>query len=352
MLIISFVVTLTVIVIITIWLHIFLKDYITNFDKGVQKKKQYWIQVIKQCEISGNYHMQKRKIIRLANPQFLKAFYSLLIENENEVCRILEQNDYQICRIIKKNNSKTVKAYFAYILGKIPENEKKVLEKYSDLMFEFLTKDSVYMRENALKVLYHLGNSEKIVRAFECLSEQYIFHSVKLLTDGLMTYGGSSEELVRDLCNSMTKYKECYQTAIVNFISYQGISEYDDVLLMFLRATTYIDLKCSILRLIGRNVSEDNKRILIEYLRMDKEESNWETASVAARMLGNYVGDEGVIEVLSRAICSRNWYVRNNSAISLSQICTSPKDLTTIFEGGDSYAIQALTYALKKQEEK
>lgn len=121
---------------------------------------------------------------------------------------------------------------------------------------------------------------------------------------------------------------------------------------MFLRATTYIDLKCSILRLIGRNVSEDNKRILIEYLRMDKEESNWETASVAARMLGNYVGDEGVIEVLSRAICSRNWYVRNNSASSLSQICTSPKDLTTIFEGGDTYAIQALTYALKKQEEK
>lgn len=91
---------------------------------GVQKKKQYWIQVIKQCEISGNYHMQKRKIIRLADLQSLKAFYSLLIENENEVCRVLEKNNYQICRIIKKNNSKTVKAYFAYILSKIPENEK------------------------------------------------------------------------------------------------------------------------------------------------------------------------------------------------------------------------------------
>ena len=85
MLIISFVVALTVIVIITICLHIFLKNYITNFDKGVQKKKQYWIQAIKQCEINENYHMQKRKIIRLANPQFLKAFYSLLAEEENGV---------------------------------------------------------------------------------------------------------------------------------------------------------------------------------------------------------------------------------------------------------------------------
>ena len=90
-LIIGFVAASVIIVALTMVLHFFLNDYLKNFEKGVQKKKEYWLKIINRSTENKNYHMSWREIKKLTSPQFLKAFYSLLTENGKDACQLLEQ---------------------------------------------------------------------------------------------------------------------------------------------------------------------------------------------------------------------------------------------------------------------
>ncbi|MGN0435567.1 MAG: hypothetical protein ACI4D8_02935, partial [Wujia sp.] len=63
-----------------------------------------------------------------------------------------------------------MKAYFSFILCSLSYKDQNISPAYDRLMFHYLMNKSVYIRENALKALYHLGREDSVVYAFELLS--------------------------------------------------------------------------------------------------------------------------------------------------------------------------------------
>ena len=350
MYIIWFVIGYTAIILISMLSHVVLADYLKNYDRNVERKTKYWTTLLDKCKKNESYILKRKQMRKLVKPQFLSAFYEIQQSRMEEVGCLLSQNDTKIIRLMKRRTS-TIKAYFAYVLSSFSLKEKEVLLRYADVMIDFALEDSVYLRENALKVLYKAGDAEYVSKAFKKLSEKYIYHSEKLIADGLMTFTGDDNCLATILSEQIFEYLECYQTSIVNYISYENIPNRTDRVERLLELTPSTDLKCAILRFFGKRAEERNKRILLRNVKLEKDENNWETAAVAAKMLGIYKNDPDVIKALKQSILAKNWYVRINSAESLTNICDSDSDLKSVLDGKDKYAIDALVYALEKKGE-
>ncbi len=341
----------TVIVLFIVLAHMLMTDYLNSYDKEVAKRTVYWLNIIKRGYATQNYRIKKRELKKLKKTRYLSAFYKIQKVNPREIGMLLEDNATTIIKLMRKNRSASEKAYFSYILAQFSSEYNTMLAKYTELMLEYIVLDSVYLRENSLKVLYKIGNASKIGRAFKTLTNKGITHNQKLLTDGLMMYPNDEKQLICHLIGEIQMYGECYQVAIVNYMVYKNYHEFDDKVIPMLNNSTYVDLKCSIIRLLGKKTCDYYKKILLQQIRLDENESNWETAAVAARMLGEYAGDEEVEEALEKSITARNWYVRSNSAEAISKIYVSKGQVEDVLTGEDKYAAAALAYALRKQGE-
>lgn len=341
----------TLIVLVMVLSHMFMTDYLNNYDKDVGKKMKYWHRVIQRCAASGNYRMKKKELRKFHNSRHLTAFFGLRCEKEKETGLLLDCNAQELIKVVRKNRYETEKAYFAYMLGKFPDSYDVLLMKYADFMLECLTRDSVYLRENALEVLYKIGEPQTIGEAFRILSEHGIYHNDKLLADGLMLYHKDEDVLIRYLMEQMERYSECYKVAIVKYMGYRNYHDCDDKLIPLLESSDSVDFKCCILRLLGKQKCALHRQILLQQIQLKEDESNWETAAVAARMLGEYIGDEEVEEALEKSIKARNWHVRRNSAEAISRIFVSDMQVADVLDGSDRYAAAALAYALDKKGE-
>ncbi len=337
-----------VIVLIGAVSHGFLSLYLSTNDLKVNKHKKLWEKILVRCEKKNNYKFKRREIYQLKNPQKLAAFYEVYSNASKDVfIKIIENNKWQMIAVARRYKSTTMKAYFAYIFSVFCIEDEEVSTGLDNLMIEFLDENSVYVRENVLKVLYSFGNAGKVKEAYEVLSKKKVYHSQKLLTDGLMKFSGDVEELMTLLMNNLDVFMECYQISIINVLAYKEIHIYDNQLIKYMmQKDVSIDVKCAVLRVLGKVRNEENKSILISSLLQYKHDEGWEEAAVAANMLGIYEEDEEVAKLLSQSITSRNWYIRMNSAYSLIKIGMSSEYKNEILDGDDAYAKDALTYAM------
>ncbi len=350
MYILWFVSIYTVIVLSMVLAHMFLTDYLNSYDKRIRKKAAYWSRVMERCSITKNHKLKKSEVKKFGKPQYVSAFYKCQKERKREAGLLLEYNANDLIKVIRKKRSETQKAYFSYILSEFSDDYEELPVAYAEVMLDFLILNSVYLRENSLRVLYKIGTPELIGEAFKRLSANGISHSKKLLTDGLMLFKKDKTELITYLMGQIEHYAECYQVAIVNHMVYEDFHDCDMSAIALLTNTQSVDLKCSVLRLLGKKICEEHKLILLANIKLDAEESNWETAAVAARLLGEYCGDKQVEEALEESVRARNWYVRVNSAESISRIYQSDEQIADILNGNDKYAAEALAYALKSRE--
>lgn len=341
------------IILIIVLSHIFLTLHLKNYDLKVKEYKKMWQKTQLRCRQKKDYRLKKREIKKLKNPQMLAAFYEVYSQSpKEEFLQLFTLNKKQIIAVARKYRSTTMKAYFAYLLSIIQMHSQSLSSGFDDLMAEYVLDDSVYARENALKALYSFGNAEKVVASFKALSEKNIYHSEKLLTDGLMTFRGDFENLSSLLMKHFDKFIECYQISIINCFAYRNEHAFDQKLIQYINGTDVsMDIKCSVLRIIGKVKCEENKQILLSSLAQYNNEDGWEQAAVAASMLDDYVGDEEVITALYQAITSKNWYVRMNSAGSLIKVGESDENIDYILNCDDKYATNALAYAMSLRKE-
>lgn len=350
MYILWFVAIYTLIVLSMMLAHMFLTDYLNSYDKVVLKKITYWSCVMERCSITKNYKMKRSELKKFGIPQYMSAFHQIQKDRKKETGLLLEYNANDLIKVIEKKRSETQKAYFSYILCEFSDDYGELPIEYAELMLDFLILNSVYLRENSLRVLYKIGTPELIDEAFKMLSSKEISHSKKLLTDGLMLYNKDKKKLITYLVEQIEQYAECYQVAIINYMGYENFHDCDAFIISLLANTKSVDLKCSILRVLGKKICEEHKMVLLENIKLDAEESNWETVAVVARLLGEYSGDKQVEDALEESIRAKNWYVRINSAEAISRIYQSDERVEEILNGSDRYAAEALAYALKSRE--
>jgi len=328
--------------------HGFLASYLKKYDKYIERDKKYWEKIHEGCKTKNNYGLKARELKKLKRPQMLNAFYAFYEERpREEFVKILSANKWQVIKLGRHYRSTTVRAYFAHILCSFKLEESALNSGLAELMLEYAMDNSVYARENALKALYSFGNARKVCEAFCRLSEKETYHSEKLLVDGLLTFSGDFENLSYLLMKNFKEFMECYQVATINFLSYKGEYEYNDILIEHMeQEECSVDIKCCILRILGKEKGERNKKVLMNAVEQYLNATEWEIASVAAGALGGYDKDKKVEELLCHALTSRNWYVRINSAKSLVKISASDNSIQRILSGEDRYAKDALIYAM------
>ena len=105
------------------------------------------------------------------------------------------------------------------------------------------------------------------------------------------------------------------------------------------------ELRFSAIRYFGRYPYEAARQTLLDFAS-DRNPENWEYAAISATALARYPGDD-VIEVLTAAMHSSNWYIRYNAAESLEAHGLRYGDLIDIVGGKDRYAREMIMYRLE-----
>lgn len=233
--------------------------------------------------------------------------------------------------------------YFINFLAQHPYIYEMKMEQLVTYMIQCTTKDSVYLRENALSALYMTGNPNYIKEAFYQMNYLNIKHHHKLITDGLMKFRGDTEKLADMLMQELGNYGENYKVACINYFGYKKIDCTEYLYKVLTSKIEYKEVKIACIRYFSHVLYEPVVDTLYELIKDDN--NNWEYSAVAATTLKKYPNRE-TTSALKDAIRSHNWYVRNNAAASLIELTKKDKIKELITSVDDKYAKEALSYQL------
>lgn len=347
MFIIVFLIVYVFIVLAVITSQILSKKFLDSFSMEVHDGIRYWHSVYDKQKLNGDYVFSRGQINKLKKTYMVVAFRRFLFQlDEKERTRILMMNQVAIAKQVVKFKSNTILVYFAYILSKIEYTDDMGFICYENLMLKLLMRDSVYLREYCLKAIYHMGNPETVLSAWTTLSERGVYHSEKLLADGLREFKGNIYVLTDFLFDSFDGLSDCYQISFVNFLSIENMTSYNERLIQKYDREMSSDLQCAIIRLIGKWGDPKGRDFLLDCIRIKDSQAVWETIAVAINGLGNYQKTNEVSDILLQTISSPNWYIRMNSARTLQKIGLTQEEKDRILQGDDPYAVDALEYAL------
>lgn len=240
--------------------------------------------------------------------------------------------------------------YFAYVVRKYRLVRKGQPDSLTRAMLGLLTSPSVYARENALHILYDLGDPDIVVRALRVLDEAHTFHHPKLIHDGLLSFAASREDLLKALWQAFPDVSHEMQTTLVNYMRLSGGGCSREIFALMTQAGQDDEVYFACMRYFGRFPYPPAYPILLEDLRQ-REGRRWELAAVAATVLSSYPGEE-TVQALKGALHSPVWYVRANAAESLEILGVSYEGLVAIFEGEDRYAREILQYRMDYRKAK
>ena len=186
--------------------------------------KEYYESIKNTKEIKN---INKNIVKELSNIKNLEAFNDAISSLKyTEELKMYKENMYnyflELSRIYNKK-SDMEKSLFVYIVGNLNICSKENVDLNNNIL-GFLENPSVYLVENILKTFIKLEEKDNIVRVIDILNLRKIYHSDKLISDGLLEYKGDKLELVRELWKYRNKWMVCYVKAIIKFIR---IERYD-----------------------------------------------------------------------------------------------------------------------------
>lgn len=234
--------------------------------------------------------------------------------------------------------------YFAYVVRKYHLARQGGFDSLTERLMSLLTSPSVYARENALHIVYDLGDPDYAVQALRILDRGQTFHHPKLIHDGLLDFTQNRPALLAALWQAFDQFSPEMQTTLVNYMRLSGGGCDQQVFALMTRPGLDDEVYFACMRYFGRFPYAPARPVLMEDLRKG-EGKRWELAAVAATVLRNYPGGQ-TVELLKAALHSSVWYVRANAAESLEALGVTYADLAAVFEGNDRYAREILQYRL------
>lgn len=239
-------------------------------------------------------------------------------------------------------------AYFAYILAKYKICCQMPFDALIDVMEEYLKKDSLYCRQNAMKALYSFGDPEYVVKGIKILEQHEGFFHTKILADGLLTFEGDHERLIALIWKSFDKFKVEIQVALLNYIRFRTGDCCERMLAILTDKSYDRELHFAAIRYLGKYHYPPALPVLLEFAA-DADGRNWNYAAFSASALAAYPCEQ-TFEVLKKALTSSNWYIRYNAAQSIDLLGVNYQDVIDIVSGGDRYAREMLMYRFDSRE--
>ena len=238
-------------------------------------------------------------------------------------------------------------AYFSFFLSRYMMKRQMPIDSLQDILLGYLKKENLYCCVNALQALYAFGNAEHIVTALKIQDKSKVFVHEKILTEGLLSFTGDHDDLIRRLWENIDFYSEHTQLAILNYIRFQSDGYKEEMFAVMQDKTKGKELRLSAIRYFGRYDYEPALESLLSFAS-DKDLSNWEYATVSISSLARYTG-ERVIDTLKQALHSSNWYIRQSASVSLEAHGMDYISLMDVIVGNDRYAREMITYRLESQ---
>ena len=241
-------------------------------------------------------------------------------------------------------------AYFASLVEKFEiDRGHKGYDGLMDLMIRMVVNKGVYVRENALKALYMMGNKEAVLAAWEKMEDNEIYHSKKLLSDGLLSFTGDRGELARLLFGHRDRFEPRLILPVMQFIRFLGEDFRSEFLEIMKKETEDKEIRLEAVRYFRKYPYGPAREALQRFLQYH-EFLDWEYAAVAAQALAFYPGPD-TVDCLKEGLKAANWYVRLNCADALIVgLKIQKKDLFDVYNGRDRYAREILHYVTEKIE--
>ena len=241
-------------------------------------------------------------------------------------------------------------AYFASLVEKFGiDKGHTAYDGLMDFMIRMVVHKGVFVRENALRALYMIGNKEAVLAAWEKMEDNEICHSKMLLSDGLLKFTGDRGELARLLFEHRSRFDTRLVLPVMQFIRFLGEDFRKEFLELLSKETVDKEIRLEAVRYFRKYPYEPVRALLQRFLQYH-EYLDWEYAAVAAQALESYPGPD-TVDCLKEGLKAVNWYVRLNSAETLIMGLKIPKkDLFDVYNGRDRYAREILNYVTEKIE--
>lgn len=249
-----------------------------------------------------------------------------------------------------EKRDKIEQAYFSSLIKKFEiDKGHSSYDGIMDFLDKMVIKEDVYVRENALKALYSIGNEEAVLTAWERMEDNKIYHNQKLLADGLLSFNGNREELARHLWARREEFDVMLVLPVMQFIRFFSGNFCGEFLEVMKKETEDKELRLEAIRYLRRYPDKRAREELQKFL-FYQEYIDWEYAAMAASALTMYPGTD-TVACLKEGLGAANWYVRLNCAEALIHGMKLPKwQLYDVYNGSDRYAREILDYVTEKSE--
>lgn len=251
------------------------------------------------------------------------------------------------------NRPDTLQAYYTYLVTHFHAMAYDPPEGLTAFLLEQLWQQrSLYNVENALRAVYSSRRVPLVLTALETLmGDSQLFIHQKLLVDGLLTFE-DRDGLITALWQRMDGFSAPMQRLLLDYIRFASGAWGEEVLALF-EKTADKETKIACLRYFGRYPAPRFRTPLYETAKTAGE-GDWEISAVCMTVLASYPEGE-TVALLKTGLCSRNWYVRYNAALSLRALRVDIAQVKDILHGDDRYAREMLRYRLElptEQQEK
>ena len=238
-------------------------------------------------------------------------------------------------------------AYFPYILQKYNILKHDETGKLTDILLELLRSVNVYCRENTLKAIYSMQKPEIAVLALKTIDKNLSFHHPKLICDGLLCYKGDKGKLKEMLFEGFSSYSVKMQLNILNYFRFGNVRCDKEMMEILTSEKSNSELRFSAIRYFEKFPVNEAESV-IQSIAENTEGRTWEYQAIASSALKSYPGDV-TFRILVANLSSTNWYIRQNSAVSLEKLGYTYHDLISVFDGNDRYAREIMRYRLDKR---
>lgn len=248
---------------------------------------------------------------------------------------------------VYRKRENTQAAYYSYFLSRYIRKRHLPVQTMQEILLDYVAKNNLYCRVNALQALYTFGSTDYILEALKLQDQGTVFVHEKILTEGLLTFTGDHDQLISRLWRERKTFSVHTQLAILNYIRFRTDGYVREMFSVMQDPEEDKELRLAAIRYFGRYHYQPALEPLLRFAG-DEAPDHWEYATVGVSSLAHYP-DPRAIEVLKQALHSSNWYIRYAAAVSLESLDINYEDLMDIVAGEDRYAREMMTYRMESR---
>jgi len=235
---------------------------------------------------------------------------------------------------------------FVHVLDRMLRCGMEADANIREFLYICLRSEALVCRQNAFSAICSSGDAAWTVKALLYMNRIYGAYNDKLLTEGLLRFGGPAEELSSRLWEVRSELHRDFHLAVLNYLRLCSNAYAKEMLSLLRDPAADAELHYAAIRYLGKYPLGEAKPLLLSFL----EESGgrtWTYAAVSAQALGSYPGEES-FDALKKALFRPEWHVRLNASASLEKLGIDYLKIADVINSSDRYAREIVQYRLEE----